>query len=312
MTVRPLPLLPLLLVGISRPLSAQQVPDTLFAPPVAHAAYPEGQGPRVGIDEAHANFHTMDGGFRAFARLIARDGYRVEPVRSTFTDRSLAGLDILVIGNALGDTANVVVPTRSAFTKGEIGTIVHWVEQGGSLLLIADHMPFAGAAEALAHAFGVYFINGYALSTTRGAPSFMFRRDDGTLPPSPLADGRTPEERVDSVLTFGGQAFRARTRVQPVFVIPDNALVVMPHRWGALISDSTPRLLAGGLLQGATMKVGRGRVAFFGEAAMFTAQLVGPAELPMGMNAPEAAQNPTFVLNVLHWLGGLLDPDAGP
>ena len=28
----------------------------------------------------------------------------------------------------------------------------------------------------------------------------------------------------------------------------------------------------------------------------------------MGMNDPDAAQNPQFVLNVLHWLSGLL-PD---
>jgi len=268
------------------------------------------QGPRVGIDEAHANFHTMDGGFRAFARLIARDGYRVEPVRSTFTDRALSNLDILVIANALGDTGNIVVPTHSAFTKGEIGTLVHWVEEGGSLLLIADHMPFAGAAEALARAFGVYFMNGYALSTIRGAQSFMFRRGDGTLPASALADGRGTGERVDSVLTFGGQAFRAVVPVQPVFVIPDDALLVMTHRW-AVFTDSTPRTPAGGLLQAATLKVGRGRVAFFGEAAMFSAQLVGPEGLPMGMNVPEAAQNPPFVLNVMHWLGGILDPDAG-
>jgi hypothetical protein len=54
------------------------------------------------------------------------------------------------------------------------------------------------------------------------------------------------------------------------------------------------------------MKVGKGRVAIFGEAAMFSAQLGGPQKLPMGMNAPVAKQNPQFLLNVMHWLSVLL------
>ena len=40
----------------------------------------------------------------------------------------------------------------------------------------------------------------------------------------------------------------------------------------------------------------------FGEAAMFSAQLSGPEERPMGMNDPSAAQNYRFALNVLRWL----------
>jgi hypothetical protein len=58
----------------------------------------------------------------------------------------------------------------------------------------------------------------------------------------------------------------------------------------------------GGWLQGATRRVAAGRVAFFGEAAMFTAQRAGAAQRPMGMNAPRAEQNARFVLNVLRWL----------
>ena len=50
------------------------------------------------------------------------------------------------------------------------------------------------------------------------------------------------------------------------------------------------------------MKVGKGRVAVFGEAGMFTAQLAGPKQRPMGMNAPEAKQNHQLLLNVMHWL----------
>lgn len=69
-------------------------------------------------------------------------------------------------------------------------------------------------------------------------------------------------------------------------------------------SDTTPRISGEGWLQGGTVTFGRGRIAVFGEAAMFSAQRKGPQHTPMGMNAPEAAQNPQFVLNVLHWLAG--------
>jgi hypothetical protein len=74
-------------------------------------------------------------------------------------------------------------------------------------------------------------------------------------------------------------------------------------------SDTTTRASAEGMLQGATLRFGKGRVAVFGEAAMFSAQRAGPARLPMGMNAPSAGQNAQFLLNLMHWLAGLLEPD---
>jgi hypothetical protein len=69
----------------------------------------------------------------------------------------------------------------------------------------------------------------------------------------------------------------------------------------------TKRVPAGGWLQGAVMRVGSGRAGFFGEAAMFSAQVSGPERRPVGMNAPNAGQNFQFVLNLLHWLSGQLN-----
>ncbi|MGB0915797.1 MAG: hypothetical protein ACPGVI_06975, partial [Crocinitomicaceae bacterium] len=42
-------------------------------------------------------------------------------------------------------------------SKEEITFIKNWVKKGGKLVLIADHMPFAGAANDLAKAFGFEF-----------------------------------------------------------------------------------------------------------------------------------------------------------
>jgi len=76
--------------------------------------------------------------------------------------------------------------------------------------------------------------------------------------------------------------------------------------FGRPSDKDTPRVPIKGWHQGVVMKVGKGRVAIFGEAAMFSAQLQGPQKRPMGMNAPGAKQNTQFLLNVIHWLSGLL------
>jgi hypothetical protein len=89
--------------------------------------------------------------------------------------------------------------------------------------------------------------------------------------------------------------------------LPDDYVLLQP-RIAWQFTDSTPQRPVGGWLQGATNRIGRGRVAVFGEAAMFSAQVQGAARRPMGMNAPMAEQNAQFVLNVLHWLLGVLDP----
>lgn len=53
--------------------------------------------------------------------------------------------------------------------------------------------------------------------------------------------------------------------------------------------------------------LGKGRILAAGEAAMFSAQRSGPQGAGrMGFNEPTAPQNAQFVLNVLHWLSGLL------
>ena len=64
-----------------------------------------------------------------------------------------------------------------------------------------------------------------------------------------------------------------------------------------------------GWYQAAVAHVGRGRVAAFGEAAMFTAQWAGPDNGWFGLRSPGAEQNQQFLLNVAHWLSGLI-PDG--
>jgi len=292
---------------------AQQVTDSAFRPTLRTAqAFAAAGGPVVVIDEAHQNFHTAAGRYRPFARLLEADGFSVRSGTAPFDSASLAPARVLVIANALGGRDAPPVawssPVASAFQPAEIAAVVRWVERGGSLLLIADHHPFAGAADSLAYALDVFFANGFALAPPyeRDSLRIVFRRGKN-LKNHPVLEGRSRAERVDSVVSFTGSAFwvgSSVSRARELMRLPTGTRVLLPVvAWQ--FSDSTPRIHGEGMLQGATFRRGRGRVAVFGEAAMFSAQLTGAQRVPMGMNAPDAADNPQFVLNVLHWLSGL-------
>lgn len=73
--------------------------------------------------------------------------------------------------------------------------------------------------------------------------------------------------------------------------------------------ESTPRVSTSGLIQGGVLQRGEGRVAVFGEAAMFTAQTsIHDGEVrKVGMNHPSAPENAQFVLNVVRWLSGQMN-----
>lgn len=297
------------------PAAAQQVADSSFVPPVGPPAYPAGRGPRVALDEAHHNFHTLDGRYVTFARLLGDDGFDVVASRTPFTAGSLTGVDVLVIANALDrsndEADDWFLPTPSAFTPEEISAARGWVEQGGSLLLIADHMPFPGGASDLAGAFGFELMNGFVVlgGEIEVRTPLVFRRSDGTLAAHAVTSGG-PGERIDSVATFTGEAFRVPVGATSLLTLPAGSVSLNPDTaW--IFHDATPRVDVTGWSQGAVMEVGRGRVAVFGEAAMFSAQLQTQDDgrvIPMGMNAPVAAENPRFLLHLMRWLAGVDRP----
>ena len=140
-----------------------------------------------------------------------------------------------------------------------------------------------------------------------GAPT-MFKVAEGTLAPHPILEGRGPNERVIEVRSFTGQAFQlVGSGSRPLMVLPADFISLEPRvPWQ--FEKTTGVRPVGGWVQGGTRKVGRGRVALFGEAAMFSAQVAGANRRPMGMNAEGAEQNAQFVLNVLHWLSGVIEP----
>jgi len=304
-----------LLLALAAPwATAQEQIDSSFEPRIPQPEYLAGTGPLVLVDRAHHNFHAGAQPFEQFAALVRSDGYRVRGLDERLGATVLAPAAVLVIVNALAsdNDSEWELPTTPAFTTAEVEAVREWVDGGGALLLIADHMPFPGAADALARALGIEFLNGFAIVWEDWDP-LVFRREDGGLASHPITDGRVGAERVDHAVTFvSGSAFRAldsASCVAPLLTLGPGVVSYQPQRaWE--FTEATPRRSVEGWLQGATLEPGRGRVAVFGEAAMFAAQLVGPRGHPVGMNSPEASENLQFLLNTLHWLSQA--PGFGP
>lgn len=282
-----------LILAAASPAPGQQVLNPDADVSVAAPAYRPGKGPRVRIDQAHANFHVIDGRYAPFAKLLANDGYRVAGHAAPFTAESLADVDLLVISNATAPDG-----ADSAFTDAEIAAVKTWVKRGGALLLIADHAPFAGAAAKLGKAFGVSFKDGYAIDTASQGKD-LFRRGAG-LADHPITRGAKGDGPVSQVRTFTGSAFEA-PRAAPLLTLSEGFVLLRPTQPG-VVDESTPRSPAGGLLQGAALTRGKGRVVVMGEAAMFSSQLAGPDKRIMGFGAEGAEQNQRFALNLIHWL----------
>lgn len=299
----------LLYILITAPLwcFSQQVADTLYNPTINSPMYTFGQGPTVFIDEGHHNFHTKNGRYKAFSNLLERDGYVVKEYKDSFNKTELAKGKILVISNALNkaNVSNWDLPNPSAFTKQEIQVLKKWVAGGGSLFLIADHMPMAGAAKDLAKEFEFEFTNGFVFDTLSNGPAF-FNLNNKTLHLNSITKGRNAAESVTQIATFTGQAFKIPNAAIPILTFGKSFVNMLPEKaW--VFNETTTRHSVEGWSQGAYRKFGKGKIVVFGEAAMFSAQLAGAQKRKMGMNNKVAPENYKLLLNIIHWLDGVLE-----
>ncbi|CAL2083318.1 DUF4350 domain-containing protein [Tenacibaculum sp. 190524A02b] len=277
---------------------SQQIPDTTFIPTIEKRSY----ATKIYVDEAHGNFHTINNRFLPFATILRKAGYTVKRFQNTFSESSLKELKVLVISNALPQTSRppFVAPTQSAFTKKEIESIHNWVANGGSLFLIADHMPFAGASEQLAATFGFKFYDSFLFTKDRRG-IIDFSKENKMLSTAKLTSDNAPHKHINLVRTFTGQAFKAPSKATSILKTNEDLIVHLPDTMWRF-SEKTKRFSAKNLSQGAIMNYKKGKIAFFGEAAMFTAQLAGSNRIKVGMNAKEAVDNYKLLLNIMHWL----------
>ncbi len=278
--------------------------DKSFSYVIKNPAFPEGKGPVLLVDEAHNNFHTAVGTYLPFADLLRQDGYVVERAKGKISEELLKLGGIYVIADAqppfnIGDP-----PT---FAEKEIQILNEWVKKGGALFVITDHMPDPGAIKDLALSFGIEVSNGYVMAgLPPGRPGpMLFQKKDGSLSDHFLIKGRGPDEQVRRVATFAGSAFRCDEGFQPMLILGEGYRSWIPEEYNKF-PPGTPNIDVSGWYQGGVMLYGKGRIAFFAEAAMFTAQVFESGRIKAGMNHPLGGDNARLLLNILHWLSGLL------
>jgi hypothetical protein len=188
--------------------------------------------------------------------------------RDGYVVRSLVAFDQQSRGNC---RVLVIAGPRS---RVEVDETRRWVAAGVSLLVVADRDSLAALSD-LAASFGVSFADAPARAG-------RFRTGDQTLRPHAIVRGRHAKESPASVTVFAALTMQ----------LPDSA--------EALLVASNSAVF------GTVMRVEMGRAAFFGDPALFTAQIAGPDRRLVGMNARGAEQNFQFVLNVMHWLSGVI------
>jgi len=272
------------------------------------------RAPVVLFDHGHRNSHSVAGRYAAFARLMRADGCRVRQISGRIDARRLEGAAILAIVNAKGPESD---PVSAAFDDGECDAIRNWVQDGGGLLLVADHHPCGEAAASLAARFGVEMSGGWTDDSTQARPGsgdpgqIVFTRSGGTLASHPITDGDGGASRVDTVETFTGQSLRGPADAVPLLLLGEAAMDRIPtssktesHGTTHVTTFETEDRSAAGRAQGLAFHHGRGRVVVLAEAAMLTAQIQNGHRF--GMNAP-GNHNRQFALNTVRWLAGAQD-----
>lgn len=277
---------------------SQQQPDTTFTFQIEKPLF-SSKHPVIGIDQMHNNLHTKGGGFAPFAKLAEMDGFKV--IEFSSYDQ-LENIDVLIIANPIHpkNQGNWTKPTYSAFEDEEIQRIKEWVYNGGSLLLIADHMPFAGAANKLANTFGFNYCDGFAQLSERQNNQDVFSIDNNRLNLEGLSDDKLA---LESITTFTGSAFTYPEKASVVLRFLENDRCLIPETAWQFNKETETTTLKG-FAQGAIMPTGHGKIAIFGEAAMFTAQTFTQNGniFTVGFNSPLAKNNILFIRSLLDWI----------
>ena len=284
-------------------LSAQQITDSSFRSPEFTPSYLNAKGPIVMVDVHHYNTQVKEGNYNPLFKLLEKDGFHIRFVNQPISKRLLKQGALLVIINPLAveNVDHWSLPVYPAFSLKKTEIIFNWVQKGGSLLLVADHMPFPGATESLASRFGVQFLNGFAIDTITWDP-LLFSRRNQTLMDHSIINGRNSAEQVDSIKTFWGQAFKFdENNMKGLFKFSKHVISYNPDTaWR--FYDNTPVVPVTNWYQASAGSFGKGRVVILGEAGMLTAQLTGPKRVKTGMNSVGAEENFQFILNLFRWL----------
>ncbi len=291
-------------IGVATAQRAQK-PDLAYRYENNSPAFAAGSGPKIVFSTRNSVFVEVDL-HSPLSALAEADGF------ATAKDERL--LDAVVADNpgilalinpylrSYNDYPAIEPP--SAFSDEEIEAVRGWVENGGSLLVIADHAPLGGGSSKLASAFGFTYLNGHTGEDRSAAAgyaklSLTYTPQDG-LGDHAITNGATGRKQRGRFHTFGGQSFIPPAEAVSLLTLPQGWSAWFVHDIGANL-QSPQKMDASGMSQGAVLEYGKGRVAIFAEAGAFSAQLL-PDGSHVGFNTELGKENPEFALSVLRWL----------
>ncbi|WP_125558193.1 DUF4350 domain-containing protein [Pseudoalteromonas rubra] len=312
--------------GLIACTDSTQQGDPDFTPQNTERRFSADSSPLVLFDEAHHNFLTMHGRYRAFTQVLQSDGYTVRASSQPFSTAHLNQADILVIANALDrNRTDWSPPFGKAFTAQEVSAVIGWIEQGGSLFLVADHTPFPRVIDNLTTALGVEFSHAHvgeaqfstadntlaqhvitlavvpALRTLPGAVSMTGFGVTSAVGGAASAAAEQSTGQIEQVRSFGGSAFKVPQGAVSLLTLGSGKIAVTPEIPFQITADS-PRVDVAGWSQGAVFELGKGRVAVFAEGMMFSSQVDSKTGKKYGLASAGAEHNEGFLLNVMSWL----------
>ena len=290
-------------------LDAQQIIDTSFTYNIKNPAYSFNKGPVIHIDEYHNNDMSLNNRMFPLIEVLQKDGYQIKSINKSLNEAILNKVEVLTVIGALHESNvnNWKLPTPSAFSDDEIEALLKWINKGGNLLLVADHMPFPGAVKKLSSRLGVEWHNGFVIDSINWGISNFSKRDN-TLKNHSILNGRHSDEKVNWVATYYGSGFKLKdSTITGLFSFDNPNIVSYQTQEAWKMNSDTPTIPSDQLYQAAVMTFGKGRVAIVGEASLFSAQLVGKDKNPVGINYPNKNQNLQFVLNLFHWVSREID-----
>lgn len=213
--------------------------------------------------------------------------------------------------HTITDRVDFVWHPGSAFTEEECDAVRDWVHAGGGLLLLADHAPYAGAAESLAGRFAVTIVNSrgtldpshHSENAEANEGFLVFTRDTGLLRDHPVTRGRNTKERISRVLTYYGTSLQG----------PDGSTAFLALSPSAVDRvEGTERVSAAGRAQGVALAFGKGRVVVLGEMGLFVEDATHLNGSKRQIGLAGNYDNRQLALNIVHWLSAAPEPSSVP
>lgn len=278
---------------VSRPENYRE--DKSFHPRSKKPAYIN-LHPKVCFDEGHNNLAVEFGFYDTVLSLLESDGYQIIRLKKRFTSDVLKGCKVVYSSTVSGHPdADAEKADDSAFDAEEIESIVKWVREGGSFLMMSDHGVAARASAKLLKQFGVFgsvetVKHAKAQVSVFSDPGIFTLQGKDLNPQSSIVLGRNFSERLKKVEFFRGQALRGPKGADHFLRIPAEALVG---------DKPNPEFKSVGV----ALRFGRGRLVVIGDGSVFAAKIDVRNQEKTGLNR-DTNDNVQMALNVFRWLSG--------